>query len=173
MASYNSVRQWCGLERLNSFQELARVMSNSSSELMATLYESVDDIDLYSAGLSEFPLEGAQVGPTFACIIGHQFQALRTGDRYWFESSAGAQAFSLAQLDSIKQFTLARLVCANSDGISLIQASAMQLPHPIYNPLQSCSGLPDVDLSLWFEPAPPPAAQEDEEEEEAEDDADK
>lgn len=120
---------------------------------MMELYESVDDIDLYSGGLSEMPLVGqGQLGPTFGCIVGHQFGQLRRADRYWFESSQGAHAFSLAQLDSIRQFTLARLVCANSDQIWAIQPLAMRLPHPIYNPLVGCQDLPDLDLSLWAEP---------------------
>lgn len=145
-------------------------MSKASSETMAQLYESPDDIDLYSGGLSEWPLEGAQVGPTFACIIGHQFRALRHADRLWFEASplvAGPQAaFTSGQLASIKQFTLARLLCANSDAIQLVQASAMQLPHPVLNPLLACDSLPDLDLAQWLEPtslAAPAADAEDEE----------
>lgn len=121
---------------------------------MGELYESVDDIDLFTGGLSEFPLEDARVGPTFACIIGRQFQALRSGDRFWFESSTGAHSFTIGQLNSIKQVTLARLICANSDRLDAIQPLAMRLPHPVVNALQPCASLADVDLSQWLEPAP-------------------
>lgn len=127
-------------------------MSNRSTIMMATLYEHVDDIDLFTGGISEFPMEGSQVGPTFGCIIARQFQQLRAGDRYWFESSIGPQAFTIAQLESIKQVTLARVLCANSDNVQTIQQSALNLPHPILNPRLPCNSLPDLDITLWFDP---------------------
>lgn len=152
VASYNSFREWCGFGRFEHLDQLSSVMSNSSGQLMGQLYGSVDAIDLFTGALSEWPLEGAQVGPTLGCIIGRQFEALRAGDRLWFESSLGPHAFSPSQLASIKQVPLARLICANSDRIDAIQPQAMRLPHPVFNPLVPCEALPEVDLSLWMEP---------------------
>lgn len=125
-----------------------------SCETLAGLYDDIDDVDLFSAGLMERPLEGAKVGPTFACIIGRQFHLLRAADRFWFESSQGPHAFSYDQLQSIKQVTLARVLCANADQVHSIQARAMRLPHAIHNPIVACADLADVDLSLWYEPGP-------------------
>ena len=39
---------------------------------LSTLYGAPSDIDLFPAGLAENKLDGALVGPTFACIIGRQ-----------------------------------------------------------------------------------------------------
>ncbi len=49
------------------------------------IFRHVDDIDLFTGGLLELPLDGALVGPTFGCIIASQFQRLRRCDRVCLE----------------------------------------------------------------------------------------
>ena len=49
------------------------------------MYASVEDIDLYMGGISETPLPGASVGPTFASIVAKQFRMLRVADRFFYD----------------------------------------------------------------------------------------
>ena len=41
-------------------------------EQLSTLYEAPSDIDLFTGSLAETRLDGAHMGPTFACIVGQQ-----------------------------------------------------------------------------------------------------
>ncbi len=56
-------------------------MSNKTVSAYARTYSSPEDIDLWSAGISEISLPGSMVGPTFACIIGKQFHNFRYNAR--------------------------------------------------------------------------------------------
>lgn len=147
--SYTEWRQWCGLKRVRSFDELAPVLSERVAQHYASIYKHVDDIDLWSAGVSERRLPGAAVGPTFGCIIARQFANSRRGDRFWFDHQRGAAHLSSAQLAEIRKISLARLICINSDSVDTIQRHALRLPHPIYNERVKCSELGDIDLSPW------------------------
>ena len=58
------------------------------------------DIDLFAGGISERPVDGGVVGPTFACIIARQFDRLRRGDRFWFETRDSSVGFTHGMSDN-------------------------------------------------------------------------
>jgi len=148
---YNKWRNWCGLSIVNSWDDLRGIMSNKTVNAYVNLYETPNDLDLWSAGISETPLTGAMVGPTFACIMGRQFNHFRTGDRFWYENSGWPSSFTLEQLAEIRKVRLSRIFCDNADDIESIQVHAMVLPDHEINPRVSCKSheLPRMDLSKW------------------------
>ena len=55
---------------------------NNTVAAFSRLYATPEDLEIWSAGLSENALPGGLLGPTFTCIIGRQFHNVRKGDRY-------------------------------------------------------------------------------------------
>ena len=100
-------------------------MSNTTVAGYSKYYSSPDDIDLWSAGISERPLPGSMVGPTFACIIGKQFHNFRLGDRFWYENGGWPSSFTLEQLAEIRRVKLSRVLCDNSDDLETVQVRCL------------------------------------------------
>ncbi|GAB6021746.1 hypothetical protein CHUAL_004324 [Chamberlinius hualienensis] len=153
---YNDWREYCGLKRVKSFQELRHHMNEYAVEVFEAMYRSVDDIDLYPGGIAETALPGGVVGPVFSCIIGRQFFKLRSGDRFWFENgpqSVGPASFTPDQLLEIRKSSLARIICDNTDDIETLQSRVMYVSNE-WNPRASCSDyatIPNIDLTKWKE----------------------
>lgn len=83
LPGYNDVRAAFGLPAATRF---AAVSSDPVVQRrLRDVFVSVDDMDLWIAGLSEDHVPGAQVGETFWAILYDQFSALRDGDRYWYQ----------------------------------------------------------------------------------------
>ena len=62
------------------------------SELNLTVSVASDprDIDLFTGLLTEKQAPGSTVGPTLECLLGRQFNALKCGDRFWYQGTAAA-----------------------------------------------------------------------------------
>jgi peroxidase len=160
VASYVSFRKWCG-DSLGaeeqegiSFDSLTSlgIMTAYNANKLSQVYSTPEDIDLYTGMLMETPLPGAMIGATGACIWGREFHRKKYGDRYYFEHEGQSGSFSSEQLSSLKQMTLARVLCVNGDEYprQRIQKRVMLLPSES-NPEVDCTSFPDLDLTLWID----------------------
>uniref|UniRef100_A0A914ZY52 peroxidase n=2 Tax=Parascaris univalens TaxID=6257 RepID=A0A914ZY52_PARUN len=155
---YTAFRSSCGLRRPSNFSDLGDiVLSSFDVSRLSQLYADIDDVDLFVLGLAEKPQRGALVGPTFACIIGKQFQKTRRGDRFWYENFFTPSAFTTEQLNEIRRTSLARILCDNTDSIHKIQQNVFILGDNFGNcPMQCNSTVIDrVDFSKWADQEPP------------------
>ncbi|XP_052080790.1 peroxidase-like [Mytilus californianus] len=150
IASYNIWRMVCELTPADDFTAgvSGGLEHHSTAEALAlaNTYSSPWDIDLFTGGVSETPISGGKVGPTFACMIGLQFRALKFGDRFFYEGNTNVK-FTPTQLTEIKKATMARIICENTNINSI--------PRDVFrkttssNPEISCSSLPELNLQKW------------------------
>ena len=97
LADYNTTRASFGLPRVTTFAQITPDVS--MQENLKSLYGDVNHIDLWIGGLAEGHLAGSSVGPTFARIMGDQFERLRASDRFWYQNTfQGADRTSLENL---------------------------------------------------------------------------
>merc|ERR1712133_32382 len=66
LPGYNKFRALCQLEVATEFSDLSDTMSPEHIDKLKSVYNHVDDIDLYIAGLMETPTFGSLLGPTFS-----------------------------------------------------------------------------------------------------------
>ncbi|RWS27512.1 peroxidase-like protein [Leptotrombidium deliense] len=146
---YNSYREYCGLPRAKSFHDLVGYFDNTTIKRYANIYNHVDDIDLWSAGVSEYALPGSLLGPTLTCLIAEQFSHIRRGDRFWYENAGWPSQFTPEQLKQIRKVKSARFLCDNADDMTTVQLYPYMQTDPETNPRVECSQLPKMDLSVF------------------------
>ena len=117
LGTLNQTREALGLSKYTSFSQLTSDATTAAALQQA--YGSVDAIDLWTGGLAENHMAGAMIGETFGIIIAQQFEALRDGDRYWYE----IQGFDPGTLDKIRHTTLSDLIERDTNTITM-QADA-------------------------------------------------
>ncbi|GFO02035.1 eosinophil peroxidase [Plakobranchus ocellatus] len=135
--------------------------------LALSTYTHIDDVDVFTGGVAEDPVEGGLVGPTFACLIANQFKSLRDGDRFFYLNKNGPQKLTKAQRKEIKKVSLSKIVCDNSEN-NRIQENVFK-PSGRGNPTRRCSALPSINLRKWRNNVD---SSEDEENEDDDDDDD-
>ena len=145
LPSYNVFRKICGLKAAKVFQDFGKEINDIAS--LKKLYEHPDDVDLFVGGLLERPMAKGAMGRTFSCILAKQFRTLRFGDRFWYERDDPVVGFTAEQLKELKQVSLARVICDNSDDIREMPKYALSRN----SPMVSCDKFRSVNLKKWRE----------------------
>ncbi|PAV77567.1 hypothetical protein WR25_09840 isoform A [Diploscapter pachys] len=140
--SYTKYRELCGMDRANSFEDLSReILHPGTRNKLRNVYGDVNRIDLWVGALMEDPVIRGLVGPTVACIVGPQFRRTRDGDRLYYENPG---VFTRRQLSEIRKSSLSRIICDNTNTITMIPREAFRVGH-----LTPCSQIPRMDLNHW------------------------
>jgi peroxidase len=110
VGTLNEVRESLGLARYTDIDQITSDPGTRAA-LKEAFSSNVDLIDFWTGGLAENHAPGALIGETFQTVIAMQFEALRDGDRFWFEN----QGFDAKTLQQIEQTTLADIILRNTD----------------------------------------------------------
>ena len=76
--------------------------------------------------------------------------------RFWYENGGWPSSFTLEQLKEIRGYTVARLLCDNTDRIETVQMRAFVLPDHKINPRVPCNSgiIPRIDFTKWIDDNP-------------------
>jgi peroxidase len=146
---YTTFRQFCNLTQITTWQEMKKAIPADVVDIFQSLYKFVDDVDLFSAAVSELKQDGAIVGPTLSCLLGNQFRDIKFGDRFFYETSEQPGAFTPQQLNEIKKVTLSKILCRNMKDTPGIQPFALLSSAIKDNEMVNCTNLPDLNWSFW------------------------
>ncbi|MEC4892687.1 MAG: peroxidase family protein [Oscillatoria sp. PMC 1051.18] len=117
LPSYNQTRIGLGLDAVSSFAEITADVE--VQQALASVYGSVDEIDLWVGGLAEDKVNNGLLGEVFQTIIADQFRRSRDGDRFFYLNDADL----LSLVPDIGNTTLAGVIRRNST-ITNIQDNA-------------------------------------------------
>ncbi|XP_045583397.2 salivary peroxidase/catechol oxidase [Procambarus clarkii] len=150
IATYNSMREVCGLPRARNFNDLTDQISPENVQKLARIYRNVDDIDFFAGGLTETPIPGSLLGWTFLCVVGDQFARLKFADRYFYDLGGQPGSFTEPQLQQIRLSSWARIMCDNAN-IAAVQPLAFMQTNSRFNQPAPCSGpiIPRPNWALW------------------------
>ncbi len=109
LGTLNETRAALGLEPYAEFDQITGDAATAAA--LRAAFGTVEQVDLWTGGLSEGLAPGAFVGTTFATILTGQFERLRDGDRLWYQN----QGFDPETLAEIEGTRLSDIILRNTD----------------------------------------------------------
>ena len=149
LPGYNDYRELCGLPRACSFAEEDRPeqIKQEFWAQFASIYDSPNDIDLFSAGIVEDQFNGGLLGETFNCLLSKQFSDIKFGDRFFYTFDSNPNPFTLLQKKNILFRNLGDIICDTTD-LRRVRANVFDADSPVdYDCRRDKT---DLNLSLFF-----------------------
>lgn len=120
LPDFNTIRQNIGLPSLKSFSEFTG--SPDDARALEEMYGDLNKIDPWVGMLAEQHMPDALIGSTVMLIIERQFQNLRDGDRFYFESDPDLTTEEIAE---IRNTSLRDIIMRNT-GIEIMQENVFK-----------------------------------------------
>jgi len=146
LPGYFAYRKYCGLS-----EDTTDIRPDYTNILLSIYNNKPEDIDIWTGGLAEVPVDGAIVGPLFQCLLGQQYHNLKFGDRFFFthnkDSNTGDVTFTEDQLQNIRGRTMRDLICQNSQSHS-IRKHALEI-RSNENPILCTEEINHIDFEIF------------------------
>ncbi len=113
LPDYNSLREFYGLERVTSFEEISS--DPAIQDKLFELYGSIDNIDAFVGALAEDHLPGSSVGALVNAVTVNQFTRLRDGDRFFYTNDTLLSSRFVEQIVDLDEVTLAEVIRNNTE----------------------------------------------------------
>lgn len=123
LPTYNDMRRGLGLAPRTSFAEITS--DASVTDALASVYDSIEDIDLWLGAVAEDAVGGGLVGELLQEIIVDQFTRSRDGDRFFYQNDFDL----LALFPDIGMTTLSEVIVRNSSMQSM-PSNVFVVPEP-------------------------------------------
>jgi len=124
LPTYNELRSQLGLGAKATFEDITSDAGLQAA--LASVYGSVNEIDLWVGALAEDHVAGSSVGELIQFVLVDQFVRLREGDRFFYLNDGFFTPDLLAEIEAI---TLADIIRRNT-GITNIQDNVFFVPEP-------------------------------------------
>lgn len=117
LPSFNQIRLNLGLPDYSTFSNLTGGDLESANKL-SSLYNSIDDLDLWVGLLAEKKQTNGMMGEVISTIIERQLRNVRDGDRFYYKNET--QVFSVYDIQEIENTTLHDIIARNT-AITIMQ----------------------------------------------------
>ncbi len=134
VADFNTIRQDYGLPAVLSFSDISSDPAVQAA--LASVYNTVDDIDPWVGMLAEDHFGLGSVGETMRAVILDQFERVRDGDRFFYLSDPELSG----ELAFLNGLTLGDIIRLNT-GITNLQSNVFFIPAPGAAALLLAAGL--------------------------------